>query len=66
MAKQYKTVSGETWDMIAKEAYGSESYVSFLMGNNQKLLDYFIFPAGVYLNIEELPEEESTLPEWRS
>ena len=66
MLTVYKTKSGDMWDNIAKEIYGSESYVSFLMLNNQKYLDYFLFPDGVELRIEELPQETSTLPEWRS
>lgn len=65
MASLYKTVSGDVWDKIAKEVYGSESYASFLMSNNQKYIDYFIFPAGIYLTIKELPEEKNNLPEWR-
>lgn len=66
MAKVYKTISGDTWDAVAKEVYGSESYTSFLMSNNQEHLDYFVFPEGVLLTIEELPAEESNLPDWRS
>lgn len=66
MAKVYKTKSGDVWDRIAKEVYGAESYTSFLMANNQHLLDYFIFQEGIELVIEELPEEASTLPDWRS
>ena len=65
MASVYTTVAGDIWDKIAKEVYGSETYTSFLMANNQKYIDYFIFPAGIYLTIEDLPEEESNLPEWR-
>lgn len=65
MASLYKTVSGDIWDKIAKEVYGSESYTSFLMANNQKYIDYFIFPADIYLIIEDLPVEESALPDWR-
>lgn len=61
----YTTKSGDTWDKIAKEVYGSEAYTSFLMEHNQKQIHYFIFPHGVTLNIEALPSEESTLPEWR-
>lgn len=66
MATVYKTRSGDVWDAIAKEVYGSESYTSFLMTNNQNRLDYFIFPEGIELVIEDLPEEESMLPDWRS
>lgn len=65
MAKVYKTVSGDIWDKIAKEVYGSEKYTSFLMENNQKYIDYFIFPAGILLTLEDVPVE-SNLPSWRS
>lgn len=65
--KTYTTVSGDTWDIIAKEVYGDESYTSYLMNNNQEKIDYFIFPAGVELVIKELPaESQSLLPDWRS
>ena len=66
METVYRTKSGDTWDNIAKEIYGVESYVSFLMSNNQKYLDYFLFPEGIELTIGELPQEANTLPEWRS
>lgn len=67
MAKTYTTVSGDVWDVIAKEVYGSESYTSFLMSNNQKYINYFIFPAGIVLDIVDLPEEdENNLPDWRN
>ena len=67
MAKAYTTVSGDVWDNIAKEVYGSESYTSFLMSNNQQYINYFVFPEGIVLTIEDLPEEdENNLPDWRS
>lgn len=66
MADVYKTKSGDTWDMIAKEVYGDELYASLLMSNNQELLDYFIFPEGVLISLPDIPEEESLLPDWRS
>lgn len=64
--KTYKTVSGDTWDKIAHSIYGSESYVSFLMSNNQNYINYFVFPEGICLKIEDLPEEDSLLPQWRT
>jgi len=68
MAKVYTTKSGDVWDSIAKEAYGDESCVSFLMENNQDKLNYFVFPEGVELTIEDLPDTNTTnmLPDWRS
>ncbi len=65
MASVYKTKSGDVWDSIAKEVYGDESCASFLMANNQEYLEYFVFPEGVCLKVEDLPEDESTLPDWR-
>ncbi|RHO84567.1 phage tail protein [Clostridiaceae bacterium AF42-6] len=66
MAKVYKTKSGDTWDIIAKEVYGDELYTSFLMGNNQQYLDYFVFPEGVLLEIKDKPDKDDDfLPDWR-
>lgn len=65
MAKVYKTKSGDVWDGIAKKVYGDEAYVSFLMANNQEHLGYFVFPEGVCLTVKDLPEDESTMPDWR-
>lgn len=62
----YKTKTGDVWDGIAKEVYGSEAYTSFLMSNNQHLLDYFVFPEGIELVIQDIPQEVTLLPDWRS
>ena len=65
MERVYKTKSGDVWDQIAKEMYGDESCVSFLMANNQEQLGYFVFPEGICLKVEELPEDRAVLPDWR-
>lgn len=66
MDKVYVTKSGDTWDRIAKEMYGSEIHTSFLMSNNQQHLKYFVFPEGVELEIVELPKDPGVeLPGWR-
>ena len=66
MAKVYKTKSGDTWDIVAKEVYGDELYTSFLMGNNQEYLDYFVFPEGVLVIIQDKPDnDDDFLPDWR-
>lgn len=66
MEKVYKTVQGDTWDLIAKKAYGSEKHLDHLMKNNFPLLDYFVFPAGIEVNTPEIPQkEEISIPEWR-
>lgn len=66
MAGIYRTKSGDVWDDIAREVYGDEAYTSFLMANNQEHLEYFVFPEGICLRVEELPEKKNTLPDWRN
>jgi phage tail protein X len=62
----YKTIQGDTWDIIAKKIYGKEIYADFLMTNNFKELDKFVFPEGIILNTPDLPEEkDDDLPPWR-
>ena len=55
MAETYKTIQGDTWDMISKKVYGAEKHMDFLMENNFPLLDIFIFPAGVCVNTPKQP-----------
>lgn len=66
MAGTYRTVTGETWDMIAKNVYGNELRADFLMENNPKLIEVFVFSNGTLLNTPDLPAEEKlVLPPWR-
>lgn len=67
MAAVYKTIQGDTWDMVAKKVYGAERHLDYLMAHNFDLLDYFIFPAGIEINTPDLPlEQEEDLPAWRT
>ena len=64
--EEYRTIQGDTWDMIAKKVYGAERHLDYLMASNFELLDYFIFPAGIVVKVPELPAEISEdLPAWR-
>ena len=64
--EEYRTIQGDTWDMIAKKVYGAERHLDYLMASNFELLDYFIFPAGSVVKVPELPAEISEdLPSWR-
>ena len=68
--KTYTTISGDTWDIIAKAAYGSEMMADRLMkeSRNLPLLDYQIFPPQVTVYIPDISEEEAyeaDLPDWR-
>ena len=61
----YITKSGDTWDMIAKEVYGSEYHADVLMAANAAHIETFIFQAGVELSTPALEEERNgLLPPW--
>lgn len=62
----YTTKSGDTWDMIAKEVYGSEYHADVLMAANAAHIETFIFQAGVELSTPALEEERNgLLPPWK-
>lgn len=66
MAEYYRTIQGDTWDMIAKKVYNDEKRMDVLMENNRDLLDYLIFPAGITIQVQdELPESIADVPAWR-
>lgn len=68
----YKTISGDTWDLIAYKVYGSEYLCDALMDANREKLDYFVFPDGIEIKI---PDKDTLIkagtvssdyPTWRS
>ena len=62
----YITKSGDTWDMIAKEVYGSEYHADVLIAANAAHIETFIFQAGVALSTPALEEERNgLLPPWK-
>lgn len=62
----YTTKSGDTWDVIAKQVYGSEYHADILMAANPQQIDTFLFEAGVVLATPVLEEErDGLLPPWK-
>ncbi len=62
----YITKSGDTWDVIAKEVYGSEYHADVLMAANREHISTFIFSEGVELNTPDLEEKrDGSLPPWK-
>ena len=62
----YTTKSGDTWDVIAKEVYGSEYHADILMAANHGHIETFVFSAGVVLNTPALENErDGLLPPWK-
>ncbi len=66
MSKTYTTVQGDMWDAISYRVYGTGDYTDRLMWANRQYLDYFIFPAGIVLNLPEIEAPVSvSLPPWK-
>ena len=66
MPDTYTTVHGDTWDKIAYDLYGDEAYMRYLIEANWEFLDLLVFPAGIVLNLPEIPDEpDEDWPEWR-
>lgn len=65
--KKYVTVSGDTFDIIAKKILGDEMLAEQIMSANLHLIDYIVFPANVEVNIPEVTIEtkSNNLPPWR-
>lgn len=62
----YITKSGDTWDVIAKEVYGSEYRADVLMAANPQHIGTFVFGSGVEITAPELADErDGLLPPWK-
>lgn len=63
------TIQGDTWDILAKKAYGKETLMDVLIQANYPHRETAIFPAGVVLNVPEVDttsaEYEENLPPWK-
>lgn len=68
MANTYRTVSGDTWDIVSWKQYGNEKYVDVLIEANWRERFTVIFPAGVELTIPAIDttvQNNRNLPPWR-
>lgn len=66
MSSTYKTIQGDTWDLISYRVYGDESHMSTLIEANEKYLDIAVFPQGTILTCPDIePTGVTFLPPWR-
>lgn len=67
--KTYRTVQGDTWDLIALKFYpkiGGEKLMDVLLEHNSEHIKTVIFPANVILNIPDVDIPViSSLPAWK-
>ena len=68
--KIYKTVSGDTLDLISYKIFGSEQYFHQLMRANLNLLSIAVFDSNVPIIVPEIDVsnnnvDKSKLPPWK-
>ena len=67
--KTYRTIQGDTWDIIAYHVYETqcrEKRLDALLESNPEYREYVIFPAGIILEIPEIDNTISeSLPPWK-
>ena len=67
--KTYRTVQGDTWDLIALKMYskiGGEKLMDVLLEHNPEHIKTVIFSANIMLNIPDVDVPViSSLPTWK-
>lgn len=66
----YRTISGDTWDLISYKVYGNEKYFSKLIKANIELVDIVIFDSNIPIIIPDLDVNfdkalNDKLPPWK-
>ena len=65
--RAYTCRAGESWDLLAGQAYGTETMASVIISANPDLADVVLFEGGevIDLPLVERAETPDTLPPWR-
>ena len=63
-----RPAAGESWDMIAKRAYGDERYTAMLFDANPDLLDRLFFDGTESVEVPIVASEgmSDDLPPWKA
>ncbi|OWA36776.1 phage tail protein [Saccharibacillus sp. O16] len=62
----YRTVQGDTWDLISYKVYETEDHMPLLMDANTEHARTVVFPANVVLQVPAKPAESfADLPPWK-
>ncbi len=66
MPSTYRTIQGDTWDLIAWRELGSEKYLDRLLDANPAYRETLIFPANAVLTIPDVDAATlDGLPPWK-
>ena len=65
--KRYTCKAGESFDLLAGQAYGQETMSGVIVSANPDLCDVVLFEGGeaIDLPLVEAVESPDTLPPWR-
>ena len=67
--KTYRTIQGDTWDLIALKMYpkiGGEKLIDILLEYNTEYMNFVILPANIILNVPDILEPVVlNLPAWK-
>ena len=65
--RSYTARAGESWDLLAGQAYGQETMADVLIAANPDLCDVLLLDGGevIDLPLVERVESPDTLPPWR-
>jgi len=63
---KYTTIQGDTFDVLALDAYGDETKAHLIIEANPQYANVITFSAGISLRIPIIEQEASaTLPPWK-
>ena len=67
MPEKYRTMQGDTWDVIAKKLWGNEKLFVKLMEANPEHREIMFFPEGIELAVPEMETVSApeVLPPWK-
>ena len=66
LSRQITTISGDTWDILARRIWGDEKLMHKLLEQNPEQRFRVIFPAGVVLTVPDVEiSPSSSAPPWR-
>jgi len=66
MTWEYKTIQGDTWDVLSFDIYGSEKLAYLLLEANPEYMNMLFLPSGLNLTIPQTPATATAqlLPPW--
>jgi phage tail protein X len=62
MMWEYETKQGDTWDVLARDIYGSEMLAYLILQANPAYMEMIYLPSGLKLTIPDTPPQKTNQP----